>query len=354
MLSSNIGISIIVVTYNPGAQIINCLTSIFNNKIFIKDVYVIDNNSTDNSLKNVKKMFPMVKYIELKRNVGYGCAINIASKFLTNSDLMLITNQDVILENNCIEKLIEAYFKYGEGIYQPMILLGDHKRINTAGNEISLSGFSLLSNYGNYFDLFYSISPAIKKITYASGAIFLIPKKIFRDVGCFDSYYFMYKEDLDLGWRSLLMGYTSFLVPSAVVFHSYIPLTKNISSKIYFSERNRILVMLKNYQCRTLLILLPYIILNELFILGFFMLSGNLGIKLRSYVDIIKSIPYVMQKRKWIQNNRRLHDKDILFRFSTKFIGDHFLGSSGYFISISNAINIFMSGIGKFLMSLVK
>ena len=61
---------------------------------------------------------------------------------------------------------------------------------------------------------------------------------------------FMYLEDLDLGWSLNLLGYDNYIIPESIIYHKY-EFKKGIK-QIYWFERNRLWIILKNYKLKTL------------------------------------------------------------------------------------------------------
>ena len=99
-------LTISIVNYNSEKYILKCLESIYANAAGIDiDIYVVDNNSDDNSVDNIRKFYPDVKLIENNENKGFGAANNQVLK-LFNSRYCLITNPDVTVIPGTIQKMI--------------------------------------------------------------------------------------------------------------------------------------------------------------------------------------------------------------------------------------------------------
>ena len=81
--------------------------------------------------------------------------------------------------------------------------------------------------------------------------------------------------------------------------------------KFYYSEKNRLQLLLKNYQAKTLLLILPSLILVELAELCFALTTGWLVLKVRSYFEILVLLPSIFRKRKIVQSLRRVNDTEI-------------------------------------------
>ena len=100
-------LSIIIVNYNVEYFLEQCLNSVFNALTGINaEIFVVDNNSVDNSIDMVKAKFPGVKCIENKINVGFSKANNQAIQE-SNSEFVLLLNPDTVVEESTFRKVID-------------------------------------------------------------------------------------------------------------------------------------------------------------------------------------------------------------------------------------------------------
>src|SRR3989338_3204187 len=98
-------ITVVVVNHNS-QEIIECLKSVYSTIKAQFEVFVVDNNSSDDSVARIKKEFLKVKIIENTENKGYGKACNQAIKIAQGKHI-LILNPDIILEKNTVEELLK-------------------------------------------------------------------------------------------------------------------------------------------------------------------------------------------------------------------------------------------------------
>src|ERR1700730_8606887 len=88
-------LSIVIVSYNTKTFLFSCLRSLETHKASIEqEVIVIDNASTDGSVEMVLSDFPIYRLLQLKANVGYGSAVNMAVREAKGQFLLLL-NPDV-------------------------------------------------------------------------------------------------------------------------------------------------------------------------------------------------------------------------------------------------------------------
>ena len=138
----------------------------------------------------------------------------------------------------------------------------------------------------------------------------LIKREVLELVGYFDDEeVFMYHDDLDLGWRLLLFGYKNYLVPESIVYHKY-QYNRN-QKKYYFLEVSRFVSIIKYYELKTIILILPAMLILEAGILVFSIFHGWFSDKIRAYHYIISNFSRLLRKRSRVQKSRCLSDRDI-------------------------------------------
>ncbi len=119
-------VSIIILNYNAGKLLHECVESIFksNNKNF--EVILVDNASSDKTYKQCKEKFNTIILLENKKNLGYCEGNNVGIRH-AQGKFIVVLNPDTLVEPDWLNKLISAYENNGDGIYQPKILANtDH------------------------------------------------------------------------------------------------------------------------------------------------------------------------------------------------------------------------------------
>ena len=111
-------ISVIILNYNAGNLLLDCVESLLNSNYKNFEIIVIDNVSSDNSHKKCKEKFSDILLIENKKNLGY-CGGNNIGIEKANGEFLVILNPDVIVESNWLNELLIGYEKYGDGLFQP-------------------------------------------------------------------------------------------------------------------------------------------------------------------------------------------------------------------------------------------
>jgi GT2 family glycosyltransferase len=273
---------------------------------------VVDNNSPDKSGEKFSKKYQKCNFILNKKNVGVSEGLNIGIRNARGKFVVLLNN-DLIVAPKWLEHLFDAHEIYGNGLYQPKFLkMNDRSVLDSAGNLISIFGFGFSREKGKKDTLQYN---AIEEIGFAAGTCLFCTKEIFDKVGLFDEKLFAYNEDLDLGWRARLLNFKSYYVPKSIVYHHGSAQWKWSGEKFYLLERNRWIVLLSNYNIKTILKLLPSLLIIEMVLLVFFTKKRMLKKKLRSYGGIIQFTNHIKRRRKQIKKLKNVNDDEIFKSF---------------------------------------
>lgn len=308
-------VSIVILNYNGGNLILNCLESVYKTKDISFEVIVIDNNSKDNSQNNCKEKFPNITLIQNKENIGMG-ARTIGIKE-ADGDYIVFLDYDTVVEPNWLMKFLQSFQEHGSGLYQPKLMdLNDHSKINSAGNMINPFGLGFSRGKGQIdngqFDKFQQIS-------YTSGACTFSSAKIMNQIKKVDPIFFLYHDDLDFGWRANLLGISSFYEPQIIVYHFGSPNLNWSGKKFYYLERNRWICLKSLYSEKTFRKILPYLILFEIGMF-FFLLSKGLAIpKIKSAFAILKLKEDIKKKKEETEKYRKISDSEIVKNFTTEF-----------------------------------
>lgn len=224
-------LSIVIVNYNVAYFLEQCLNSVFTSNVdFDIEVFVVDNNSVDNSLSIVYDKFPQVKLIANKKNLGFSKANNQAIRVATGEYILLL-NPDTLLETNTLKLCIDFMDSHldagGLGV----------KMVDGKGNFLPESKRGLPTPQAAFYKIFglSSIFPRSKRfsayhlgnldrdeiheIDVLSGAFMLMRKKTLDTVGLLDEDFFMYGEDIDLSYRILKGGYKNYYFPKTRIIH---------------------------------------------------------------------------------------------------------------------------------------
>jgi len=345
MLKSNQNnplISIIIINYNAGDLLINCVNSILKTNYLNYEILIVDNNSTDQSHIKCKKMNKGIKLIENKKNLGFCEGNNVGIK-LAKGEYVVILNPDTVVEPNWLNGFLKRYKEFGDGLYQPKILAFEDDLFESAGNMLQLFGFGFSKGRGIKDTGQYNEA---KEIDFASGACLFTKTEIIKKIGLFDPFIFLYLDDLDLGWRGQQIGIKSYYVPNITIFHVGSYNYKWSAMKFFWLERNRHYCILTHVSKNTLIKMIPALILVEIMMIVFYSIKGYGKMKIKAYFQILKNIKHIKRKHNELNKKRTVSDKEIMKKFSDKvFIPNQI--SNDVTIKIFNGILCILSKYTK-------
>ncbi len=305
-------VSVIVLNYNAGELLVNCINSLKKSEYTNLEILIVDNISSDDSQKKCKEKFPDIILIQNDKNLGY-CGGNNVGIREAKGEFIVILNPDTIVEPNWINELIIAYDKFGEGLYQPKILsLNEENIIQSTGNMLHVFGFGFARDKGNKIS---NKIEEIEKIGYASGTCLFTSRKVIDKVGLLDEFLFLYHDDLDLGWRAAQIGINSYYVPKSKIFHVESYSLKWSAKKFYWLERNRKYCLLTHYSKETYEKMRFSLALVDLFVWAFYFSKGFLGAKIKAELEIKKNKNNILRKYQELENKKIITDKELIKNF---------------------------------------
>jgi len=223
-------VGIVTVSYNSSEQLGSFLPGAVASLRTPSHVIVADNDSADitDTLRLAKAL--RARVVRLDRNAGYGAAANAGVAALPAAcTAVLISNPDVTLTTETVSRLRDALFSDPAiGIVGPRILNADGSSYPSARAIPSIrtgAGHALFSRVwprNPWTRRYHSDAFRSEENTDAgwlSGACLMLRRSTFDELGGFDEHYFMYFEDVDLGFRAGKRGLRNVYVPGAVVTH---------------------------------------------------------------------------------------------------------------------------------------
>jgi GT2 family glycosyltransferase len=242
-------ISVIIVNWNGDEIIRACLDSIIVQEYQDYEIIVVDNGSTDNSIHILENEFDgKIELIKLTENCGFAKANNIGFQH-SAGEYIFTLNNDAIIDVNffChILKTIEMHNSKKIGMLVPTILNYYNRNII---DSIGLSIYPDGIGRGRFRDKdINDINKSGNDVLCPSGCAAIYKTEMLKQIGFFDEEFFMYCEDMDLGLRALLAGWECIYCGDANVYHMYSYSAGAYSAKkLYYAERNRIFVLIKNF-----------------------------------------------------------------------------------------------------------
>ena len=333
-------VSIVILNYNAGDLLLNCVNSVFKTTYDNFEVMVVDNASKDGSHNKCKERFGKIRLIENKENLGY-CEGNNVGIRESKGDFIVILNPDTIVEPEWLNELLSAYKERGEGLYQPKILsLHEKKVLQSTGNMLHLFGFGFSRDKGMIDD---NQRNKIEQIGYASGTCLFTPSTVLKKVGLLDSFLFLYHDDLDLGWRAAQMGIKSYYVPNAIIYHAESYILRWSSRKFFWLERNRRYCLMTHYSKKTYRKMLLSLIAVDIITWFFYLSKGFIGSKIKADLDIIKNRKHISEKYQELENKKIVPDAELIKSFPDNIFVPQNVSSN----TTNNIFNSILSKLSK-------
>jgi GT2 family glycosyltransferase len=255
-------VSIIILNYNGREHLEACLSSLQDLE-FPKqqlEIIVVDNGSTDGSLGFVKARFPGVVLVQNETNLGFSKAANIGAE-RAKGEYLAFLNNDMRVARNWLSVLLETA-RAGEGF----ACVGSTV-LNWEGTEVDFKGriddaFCLAYEPSDDPSPELSDAAPYSLTLFASGGAALVQRQAFHELGGFDPDFFLYQEDVDLGWRLWLRGFECVISSESVVYHRGGASSNKLAPEYVhkLSQTNTLSSIFKNLDDRNLRTILPIIL----------------------------------------------------------------------------------------------
>ena len=300
-------VDIVIVNWNTGNFLNECLNSIIKDKsAFINSIVIVDNNSSDNSFDCVKN-YKDLQLVKLEKNFGFGKACNIGANKL-KSEYILFLNPDTRINKDSIEKVVDfmdlkSSKKFGICGIQ---LLDDLGLITKSCSRFPsiIGSLFYASGLSKFFPSFGNIMKEWshdenREVDQVMGAFFFIRSKLFNELNGFDERFFVYYEEVDLTYRSFLKGYKSKFLADTYAYHEGGVSSSNIKAKrIFYSHRSQIQYFFKHFSIWKGFIIISIILFIEFWARVFLSI---LKFSKKNFIQTIKSYILLL---KWIINRK--------------------------------------------------
>ncbi len=331
--------SIVVVSYNHRHFLGPCLDAVDRAGLdpATTRLIVVDNASSDGTAELLRSALLTdgatrtrgglpATLLALDDNTGFAGGNNIAIERARadGDEFVYLLNPDTEAEPGFLaEAIAAAQSDPSIAFVQSLILRhGPGDLVNTYGNALHFLGFGYAAGDGRPLtdpDVSQRLH-GVHDIGFASGAGMLARVSVLAAIGAFAEELFVYEEDLELSWRALLAGHRVVLAPASRIRHKYE--FSRSTSKFYWLERNRWLVLAWCYRVPTLLLLLPALTAMEVGLWGLAAKGGWWRHKARAaaYVLSPQRWPQILATRRRVQALRQRSDKEVSAIFTGRIV----------------------------------
>jgi len=309
-------VSIIIVNYNGKELLQKCLDSLLKVNYDNFEIILVDNNSTDGTVEFITKNYPSLIIIKLDSNKGFAEPNNVAAK-ISKGKYLLFLNNDTVVTPNFISEMVKVMETDKKIAICQSLLLKPDGSVDSSGDFIDHLG--VVYNSKTKID-------EIREVSSARGASMLVRSDIFEKLDGFDQKFFITFEDVDLCWRSWILGYRVLIIPTSIVYHEGGITIKKIKSEIAFHGfKNQLAMKITNFEpilaMRNMMLFFGIYGIRELKIWLDYTISGSTKLSSTEYEDniapkpsfkviaksifwILSNYGYLLKKQRTINKNR--------------------------------------------------
>lgn len=223
-------LAVVTVTFSPGDHLRGFLDTLADATALSTQVVLADNGSTDGAPEEAERDRENVRLLRTGGNIGYGGAVNRAvAEVDPSAEFVVIANPDIRWSAGAIDELLDAAARWPRaGALGPLVLEPDGSVYPSARHVPGLASGAAHAVLGTvwpsnpwtqrYRQEDEQISE--RSVGWLSGSCLLVRRAAFDSIDGFDSRYFMYMEDVDLGDRLGRAGWHNVYVPSSEVTHA--------------------------------------------------------------------------------------------------------------------------------------
>jgi GT2 family glycosyltransferase len=296
-------ITVIIVNWNSGDFLAECLRRLKAQTIQPERVLVVDNASSDDSVTSAEE-FANVTVLRINANLGFAAGNNRALAEC-ETEFVALLNPDAFPEPDWLERLLAAASAHPEvaAFGSRQLCQGTPEVLDGIGDNYHMSGLAWRERHGARQQAQDLVA---REIFSPCAAAALYRRQALADAGGFDEDFFCYLEDVDLGFRLRLAGHKAMYVADAVVQHVRSVTTGGQQSDfaVYHGFRNLVWVFVKNMPDALFWLLLPLHVALNLASILLFSIRGQGKVILKAKWDAFLGIPRMWRKRRDIQTNR--------------------------------------------------
>ena len=223
-------ISVIIVSFNTSSLLRRCLDELFvHSTELVLEVFVVDNNSSDDSVAMVEREFPQVKLIANKENLGFAAANNQAW-VRSSGDFILLLNPDAFVRKGAVYNAVKFMETYPDcGVCGGRLVKPDGTLDPSARKfPTFLTKFLMLTGWRNKFpqsrilaghEFGHFDHNSVMEVDWVPGTFTMYRRNMLEQTGLFDERFYIYYEETDLCQTAKRRGWKVYFLPWSEIIH---------------------------------------------------------------------------------------------------------------------------------------
>jgi N-acetylglucosaminyl-diphospho-decaprenol L-rhamnosyltransferase len=261
---TDIGLSIIVVSYNTCDVTLDCLASVYAHPPAVPfELILLDNASADGSAEAIGAAYPQVRLIAYPENTGFAKGNNIAALEAKGQRILLLNPDTLVFEKSLMSLWDFAERSPSRRIWGGRTLFGDLS-LNPSSCWAQMSLWSLFCSASGLTWLFPRsglFNPEAfgdwprdteREVDMVTGCFLMIDRSLWEQLGGFDPAFFMYAEEADLCIRARALGARPAVTPEAEIVHLGGVSETSAIEKVIKTTRGRVTLMRKHWSAPAL------------------------------------------------------------------------------------------------------
>lgn len=265
-------VGVVILNYNSANDTLKAVNQVQQSENILVRIYVVDNDSNDESLSILNSQLDGIKVIETGRNGGYayGNNVGLQAALKDDNDFFCILNTDVDFQKNTLQQLLDEYPDNSECIFGPTILQSDGKIVQSAGAKTNYWNGRNRNICGGKV---YSSKESFNETPdYISGAFMIFSRETLNKAGLLPENYFLYYEENEWCVRASRKGVRIKVSWDITVRHAGSSTVGEGSAlKSKYMNRNRMIFMRRNasalqffsFKCYLLLLYIHDLVLRR-------------------------------------------------------------------------------------------
>ena len=300
-----------IINYNGKNTVLSTIESLYKSEDVKVSISVIDDHSTDGSPELIRSHYPEIPVHILPINTKRANILRNKALGMAGANFVFITDNYLKYDTRCIAEM-QNLMERDEKIASctPRFMYWNQPdKIYIAGTRVHYIGAAI----SDMRDKIYEANKYEPSVNSGSG-ICLVRREVALKIGGFDTNLMQgWGSDGEFYQRLLRAGYKCFYVPKAFALHEDKLVVTERKFRVIGATYNRWVFILTHYSFVLILLLIPPFILYEIFQIAFVLMKRILSQYLKGNFLVLKNLPSIWQKRKFVQNLKVVSDKEVLF-----------------------------------------